>query len=115
MICSVNIEALANYEVFQVLRCNRKYRKEKGLKTPVLEREVREYLKTTNCLEQKRHKIEALMKKMKDFGLSKQEVSQIINLVPQTHVELYLIISNIEDRLQDDQILEILDSIKTYL
>ncbi|OMJ82745.1 hypothetical protein SteCoe_16447 [Stentor coeruleus] len=111
----VNIEALGNYEVFQALRCNRKYRKEKGLKTPILEREVREYLKTTNCPEQKRHKIEALMKKMKEFGLYKQEVLQIINLVPQTHAELYLIIANIEERFQDSQVLEILDSIKTYL
>jgi DNA-directed RNA polymerase subunit F len=95
-----------------VLRFNRKYREENKGQTNRLEEEIREYLDMTPAKKQRGEGIRKSMEKMKALGINKTEALQIVNLMPTTPVELYLIISNIEERLAEGQVGELLECIK---
>eukprot|EP01031_Cornospumella_fuschlensis_P039627 gene39627-48243_t len=65
------------------------------------------------------HRILAKIKKL-GCGLTESEMVQIANLLPESDVELYLIVENIEERLSSEQqeglkqlIREALDSVET--
>ena len=47
------------------------------------------------------------------MGITRTEALQIVNIMPSTAVELYLIIQNIEERYNDAQVLEILEIVKS--
>ncbi|KAJ7269640.1 RNA polymerase Rpb4-domain-containing protein [Mycena rebaudengoi] len=45
--------------------------------------------------------ITQLVKSLEPFGLTKAEKLQIVNLAPQNHIELYVIVEELEDRLAE--------------
>jgi DNA-directed RNA polymerase subunit F len=106
---------MANYEVLQCLRSNAAYRtqhvtQEAPAKVK-LEDQVRRYLNSTPAHTQQREPLEALLKSLDQYGLSKAERLQIVNLMPTQLVELYLIVSKIEERFSEDEIARLLEII----
>ena len=69
---------------------------------------MKSYLNSTPARDQRRERLEELRNGLKAFGISKTEALQIINLMPSTSVELYLVIPNIEERYNEKQISELL-------
>ncbi|CAG9315805.1 unnamed protein product [Blepharisma stoltei] len=113
----VSQEAITNYEVLQCLRYNAKYRSEhptkENLEKVKLEEEIRTYLNTTPAYNQRRESLTLLSENLQKYDLSKGEILQILNHQPKEAVELYLIIGNIEERVNEQQIQEILSLIKS--
>lgn len=103
---------MTNFEVLQVLRYNHRYRKRNQEKLNELEEEVKLYLNHTPAKDQRREKLETLKNSLKPLGITKAEFLQIANLMPSTSVELYLIIPNIEERLSETQIADVLKFVK---
>ncbi|KAG8927840.1 hypothetical protein FRC03_011246 [Tulasnella sp. 419] len=58
--------------------------------------------------------IKTLLENLRAFDLTKAEKLMIVNLAPSTNVELYTIVEELEDRLQD-QVDEILEVVKASL
>lgn len=103
---------MTNFEVLQVLRYNHRYRRGNKEELNALEEEVKLYLNQTPAKDQRRDKLETLKNALKPLGITKAEFLQIANLMPSTSVELYLIIPNIEERLNETQIAEVLKLVK---
>ena len=101
--------------MLQTCRFNNKYRLNHNTQNNLLEDEIREYLNTTPSRYQTSLKVRSLCESLVPFNLSKSELLQIVNLMPQSLVELYLIISNIEDRLDEQKIQELSSLIKKHL
>lgn len=55
--------------------------------------------------------VEQLMKFLLDFKLTKAEKLQIVNLLPRTMVEFYLIVEECEDRFSEEEVERILNFI----
>jgi len=98
-----------------VCRFNRKYRIDRGEGANGLEDEIRQYLNLTPARWQSTEKVKGVIEEIRKFGFSKSEVLQILNLMPQSVVELYLIIERIEENLDEEKILELLGIIKKFL
>lgn len=112
----VNQEAITNYEVLQCLRYSSRYRADHPTKESAekikLEEQIREHLNTTPALGQRREKLTSLCSSLKKYDLSKGEILQILNNMPKETVELYLIIPDIEERVNEQHVSEILNLIK---
>ena len=76
--------------------------------TLALEKNVRGYLNSTPAHKQRREDIELYLHKISKFSLTKPEKLQLVNLKPKKIVDLYLIIRNIEERLNSEEIEELL-------
>jgi DNA-directed RNA polymerase subunit F len=66
-------------------------------------------------ISQKEEGITKLVKDLAPYGLTKAEKLQIVNLAPIRPVELYVIVEELEDRLGEDRIEEILGHVKESL
>ena len=115
-----NAELLTNYEVLQVLRYNARYRGDQAqeeMSSPevlAIEGEVKKFLEATPASTYTRQSISSLVEALKTFNLSKLEINQIVNTLPQYPVELYLIISNIDERFSEQKIQDLLSVIAAY-
>lgn len=77
--------------------------------------ETFEYLSNTPCAQQSPESIKEFMKAMGAYKLTKAEKLQLLNLRPSTAVELQVVIEEIEERLTEDEITKLLESIQTLL
>jgi len=109
---SVRKEAITNYEVLQCLRQYSKHRQEDSQQTE-LEQQVKEYLNSTPVQKLTREQIENQVTNLAGLALSKAEKLQLLNLQPTTVVELYLVMSNLEERFSEEEIQTILKSFNT--
>lgn len=115
---------MTNYEVLQALRSYAVHRSSTTTNEDPskvsLENRVRDYLNSTPIKTLTRPNLEALKQTLEQFTpcngekLSRLEIMQVINTLPSTEVELFRIISNIEKRLNEGEIQQILGCIQQY-
>jgi len=81
-----------------------------------IEEQVFQYLQdTTRVNEMSPETINVCMTKLQQYNLSMAEKLQILNLFPTTEVEIHLIIEECSDRFSREEVLDMLDIIKTSL
>ena len=108
---------ITNYEVLQVLRYNERYRCGQDAadmssnEVIQLENEVKGYLESTPVSGFTRDTIQSLVESLKPFGLAKQELNQILNVLPRYLVELYLIVPLIGENFSEEQISQLMEII----
>ncbi|KAF7316121.1 RPOL4c domain-containing protein [Mycena indigotica] len=56
-----------------------------------------------------------LVKSLESYGFTKAEKLQIVNLAPQEQIELYVIVEELEDRLSQEQMVEVAEHVKKSL
>jgi len=103
---------LCNKEVLTVLQDyadeqKKKKRSDQNLRT--ITYETLQYLNETPAALQTPECIEDVLKSLVSYGLTKAEKLQLINLRPTTAVEISLIIEEIEERVTEVQVEEILE------
>ncbi|KJE93605.1 hypothetical protein CAOG_04367 [Capsaspora owczarzaki ATCC 30864] len=77
--------------------------------------EVRQYLAETPCHVQNKQSIEAFVKAVQPFQLTKGEILQLINLRPATLPAMTPLVEEIEERLTEDRINQLLELIQQLL
>lgn len=66
------------------------------------------YLEGTDCLSQSREAVKSFSTALHKFKLTPAEVMSLVNTVPRSRVEVYLIIEECEERLSPEQVQELL-------
>lgn len=109
---------LSNYEVFSLLNDLQKGQN-KQQKLPsnlaTISYEIVHHLENSPCASQNEETIVKFLKAVEPYSLTRPEKLQLLNLQPQTAVEIQLIVEESEERLTEDQIYELLDVIKDNL
>lgn len=83
-----------------------------------LETSVRSYLNSTRIKTVTRPQIEGLVRRLEEFKagsggkLTQLEILQILNLLPNSEVELFRIVGKIEERLTEAEIQTLLELVK---
>ena len=109
---------LANYEVISVLNDLQKAKNKSNKllsNLATISYEIIQYLEKTACVKQTPEIISSFLKALEPFNLKKAEKLQLLNLRPQTAVEIQLIVEESEERLTEDQIYELLNIVSEYL
>lgn len=109
---------LSNFEVLSLLNDmhkgqSKQSKTQKNLAT--ISYEITQYLENTACAKQSPEIIESFMKALEPFKMTKAEKIQLLNLRPQTAVEIQLIVEESEERLTEEQIYELLEVVKEHL
>jgi DNA-directed RNA polymerase subunit F len=84
-----------------------------GARSLASEKVVFEHLRSTTAT-LSRSKLQLLSEEVKPFNLTRIELLQLINLVPRSAVEVHLIVESCEDRLDDEQIQQIINILSKY-
>lgn len=107
-------EVMSNREVLDILE-NYASKKQTNLATILYE--TTSYLKSSPAASSTLSSVAEFLDaiKEKQYDLSKMEKVQLVNLKPERETELYLIIDNIEEKLTDEQRVELLELIRTKL
>jgi len=125
-VLDANSAVLCNYEVYQLLQEIKKKPAAKG-KGKDKERkrgqkhlatityEAIKFLEETPCKHQTEEVVRSFLQAMLKFKLTKSEKLQLLNIRPTTAVEIQLIIEELEERFQEEQIEEILATVKSLL
>jgi DNA-directed RNA polymerase subunit F len=106
---------LSNYEVYDFitkLPVSSKTDGSQGLAT--ITYETKNYLSSTPCSKQASEKIDALLRNLQKYKLTKAEKLQLINHMPSQPVELQLLIEEIDERFSDDEVMELIDLITQH-
>lgn len=118
---------MSNYEALLVLQeeDGRRQELEKQLKlhhytkypenVNTLTYETLQYLQKSPCSSQTAQQIAAFKEAIAEYGLTKAETLQLINLRPKSPVEAYLIIEQCDDRLTRDDLEAIVNIISETL
>ncbi|KAM4794635.1 DNA-directed RNA polymerase III subunit RPC9 isoform 1-T1 [Rhinophrynus dorsalis] len=118
-----NAALLSNYEVFQLLtdlkaqqreaRKNKNSAGQQNLNTIMYE--TLKYLSSSPCQRQSPEIVQEFLTAMKGHKLTKAEKLQLLNHRPSTAVEIQLMVEESEERLSEDQIEELIQSVTSIL
>jgi DNA-directed RNA polymerase subunit F len=120
---SSNDGLLTNYEVLDLIK-ERKAQRDYWRKDTIhlqpriaLENKIQAYMKNSITKSLSFEQIQGLLRQLKQLQLqlTEEEMIQLANLLPTSEVEMYLIVSNAAERLTEDQISVLLETIKSVL
>ncbi|ORX90441.1 calcitonin gene-related peptide-receptor component protein-like protein [Basidiobolus meristosporus CBS 931.73] len=111
---------LSNYEVFSLLKEQENERKQQVQhKHPenllTIEFEVVQFLEGTPSGTQTPEQLADFLESIKDFGLTKAEKLQILNLRPRSAVEIHLLIEECEERFSQERLEELINLVAEKL
>lgn len=113
---STSSALLSNLEVLEALKQYKTAKKSAGLRNlATISYETLQYLENTPAKTQTTESVIEFIKATKIYNLSKYEILWMINDPPTSTLQITLLLEDIEDRLTDDQINEILQLSQTYL
>ncbi|XP_054611993.1 DNA-directed RNA polymerase III subunit RPC9 [Dunckerocampus dactyliophorus] len=120
---NANAAMLSNYEVFKLLTDLKEHRKDssknkhsigqQNLNTIMYE--TLKYLSKTPCSRQSPEIVKEFLSTMKHQKLTKAEKLQLMNHRPQTAVEMQLMVEESEERLSEEQIDNLIQTISELL
>ncbi|XP_061818929.1 DNA-directed RNA polymerase III subunit RPC9 [Nerophis lumbriciformis] len=120
---NANAAMLSNYEVFKLLTDLKEQRKDgsrskhsmghQNLNTIMYE--TLKYLSQLPCSRQSPEMVKEFLSSMKHQKLTKAEKLQLMNHRPQTAVEMQLMVEESEERLSEEQIEELIQTISELL
>lgn len=121
--CFANSAMLSNYEVFKLLTDLKEQRKDSG-KTKhaaghqnlnTIMYETLKYLSKTPCSRQSPEIVKEFLTTMMPHKLTKAEKLQLLNHRPQTAVEIQLMVEESEERLSEEQIEDLIETVAGIL
>ncbi|KAL5477882.1 hypothetical protein EMCRGX_G024736 [Ephydatia muelleri] len=115
-----NAATLSNFEVYNLLATSQ--HNYKGIKeatnaenVATITFETSEYLAKTPCVNQNPQVIEGFLKALAPYKLSSFEKLQLLNIRPTSLVELHLVIEDMDERLGEERVGQLLDLVAKLL
>ncbi|XP_012274930.1 DNA-directed RNA polymerase III subunit RPC9 [Orussus abietinus] len=107
---------LSNYEVLEILQGMKSKKKQKMTQNQLatITYQTIRYLEDTPCSKQSPEKIRDFLKAVEVFKLTKCEKLTLLNLCPKTALEIQLIIEDREDRLTEEEVELLLQTISNH-
>ncbi|XP_058803333.1 DNA-directed RNA polymerase III subunit RPC9 [Phymastichus coffea] len=107
---------LSNYEVLDILKSIKSSKKQKGQnQLATITYQTIKYLEDTPCSKQSPEKIDAFLKALDCFKLTKGEKLTLLNQCPKTDIEIQLIVEESEERLSEEDVAKLLRVIAEHL
>jgi len=107
---------LSNYEVLDILRGIKSSSKPKGQnQLATITYQTVRYLEDTPCKRQTPEKIEAFLRALEPFKLTKCEKLTLLNQCPKEPLDIQLIIEDSEDRLSVEEVKQLLQVVAEHL
>eukprot|EP00736_Rhodelphis_marinus_P007242 Rmarinus@m.24294 len=115
-----DIEYITNWEVYSFLSeaaegrkgtLKRKIPKEQF----ILEKTLKSYLRGTPLADYSKDGVHNFLLALREFNLSMSERLQVLNLRPQSAVEIYLMLEDCPERFSDEDIEDLLQIVRAYL
>eukprot|EP01033_Poteriospumella_lacustris_P016410 gene16410-11733_t len=120
---STNDGLLTNYEVLDLIK-ERKAQRDYWRKNTIdlqpriaLENKIQQYMKRSANKDLSFEQVKTLLAQLKalKLRLTEEELIQLVNLMPTSEVEMYLIVNNAADRLTEEQSTALLDTIRSFV
>ncbi|XP_068572654.1 DNA-directed RNA polymerase III subunit RPC9 [Cebidichthys violaceus] len=116
---NANAAMLSNYEVFKLMTDLKEQRKDSGKNKQqnlnTIMYETLNYLSKTPCSRQTPEIVKEFLTTMMPHKLTKAEKLQLLNHRPQTAVEIQLLVEESEERLSEEQIEELIQTVADVL
>lgn len=108
---------LSNYEVLDILQSIKSNKKQKMIQNQLatITYQTIRFLEDTPCKNQSAEKIRKFLQAIEPFNLTKCEKLTLLNVCPKTALEIQLIVEDSEDRLSNEDVESLLETIQNCL